>query len=527
MPKVPGFDRWGFSAMISGSAKTAMRIPGTLVLQMMAVALTLVLWMAAAGDLTARPRLAAIAVDASSGDIVYQKNVDSTAYPASLTKVMTLYLLFEDMRAGKLSLSSRFTISPHAAAQQPTKLGLKPGETISVRDAIGAVVTRSANDIAVAIAEGLEGSESAFAARMTRTARAMGMTKTTFRNASGLPDWRQKTTARDMATLGLRMQRDFPKEFHFFSTRTFIYDGHRIGNHNHLLGRVDGVDGIKTGYTQMSGFNLLTSIERNGKRMVAVVMGAPTGRWRNAYMTRLVDRLYRTAHLKPLHRVAALAGHPPGYVAPPVRQALRVDTPPLPRPKPELTAAKPVLVADNVASQPVAQPVTQPLTQVESALAIMQVTPPGEKVADASKQQATTFKTVVVETLPKTDKTTVPTSTTGKIGDATQVVAEKALLAQPASEQAGKRSVSWNIQVGAFPTPEGAKRRIDTALSTGIKVLDAKSAFTMKADVGGDTVYRARFSGFDEKAARSACRLLKRKGLGCFPLAPSAVARAG
>ena len=353
--------------MTSISANTAMRFTGTLFGQVLAVTLALVLWMAAAGDLTARPRLAAIAVDASSGDIVYQKNIDSTAYPASLTKVMTLYLLFEDMRAGKVSLSSRFTISAHAAAQQPTKLGLKAGESISVRDAIGVVVTRSANDIAVAIAEGLEGSEEAFAARMTRTARAMGMTKTTFHNASGLPDSRQKTTARDMATLGLRIQRDFPKQFHFFSTKTFHYAGRKIGNHNHLLGRVDGVDGIKTGYTRMSGFNLITSIERGGKRMVAVVMGAPTGRWRNAYMTRMVDRLYKTASLKPLRHVAALAGDPPGYVAPPVHQALRVDTPPLPRPKPDLAPDTPVVVAVKAAaSQPVVQVPQVP--QVASAL---------------------------------------------------------------------------------------------------------------------------------------------------------------
>ena len=521
MSRAPGFDRWGFSAMIGSSALPAMRIPGTVLSQVLAVALTLVLWMAAAGDLAARPSVAAIAVDASSGAIVYQKNIDSTAYPASLTKVMTLYLLFEDMRAGKISLSSRFTISAHAAAQQPTKLGLKPGATISVRDAIGAVVTRSANDIAVAIAEGLEGSEPAFAARMTRTARAMGMTSTTFHNASGLPDRRQKTTARDMATLGLRIQRDFPKQFHFFSTRTFHYAGRKIGNHNRLLGHVDGVDGIKTGYTRMSGFNLITSIERGGKRMVAVVMGASSGRWRNAYMTRLVNRLYKTARLKPLRRVAALAGHPPGYIAPPVHQALKVDTPPLPRPKPDLNADKPVVVAAKAASKPVAK-----VESVQSALKILQVAPPTEQVAKTGKQ-ATTFKTVVVETLDNTDKARVPTSTTGKIGDAAQLVAEKALLAQPVTEDAPKQAISWNIQVGAFPTPEGAKRRIDTALSTGIKALDAKSAFTMKADVGGDTVYRARFSGFDEKAARSACRLLKRKGLGCFPLAPAAIARAG
>ncbi len=518
------------------AAKLAMHMPGNFVSLVLAAVLTLALWMAAAGDLAARPRLAAIAVDASSGAIVYQKNIDATAYPASLTKVMTLYLLFEDMRAGKVSLSSRLTISAHAAAQQPTKLGLKPGETISVRDAIGAVVTRSANDIAVAIAEGLGGTETAFAARMTRTARAMGMTRTTFHNASGLPDWRQKTTARDMATLGLRIQRDFPREFHYFSTEVFRYGGQNISNHNHLLGHVDGVDGIKTGYTRMSGFNLITSIERGGKRMVAVVMGAPTGRWRNNYMTRMVDNLYKTARLKPLRQVATLAGHPPGYVAPPVRQALKVDTPPLPRPKPDLTPEKPAVVEAVLNSEPVAQVQSTPDTvkPIEAVannepVSDVQNTSDTAQIAEADKQ-ATTFKTVVVETFSnseKADETKVATSTTGKIGDATKPVDEQVLLTQPIAREAAKEAVSWNIQVGAFPTPDGARRRIDAALSTGIKVLDAKSAFTMKANVGGDTIYRARFSGFDEKAARSACRLLKRKGVGCFPLAPAAVARAG
>ncbi len=470
-----------------------------------ALIITLVAWMATAGVAEARPAFSAIAVDASNGRILYQSHIDSPRYPASLTKVMTLYLLFEDLRAGKVSLSARFTVSRHAAAQQPSKLGLKPGSTISVSDAIGALVTKSANDIAVTVAEGLEGSESAFAARMTRTARALGMTRTTFHNASGLPDNRQKTTARDMATLGLRIQRDFPKQFAHFSTQRFSYDGRSFRNHNHLLGRLRGVDGIKTGYTRVSGFNLICSIERDGKRMVGVVMGGRTSRARNAYMKRMLERMFKSGKLKPELRVAALAGHPPGYVPKPVTQALRVDTPPLPRPRPDLAQnnnAKPAVVEAAIGTDVASAPETAP----EPAKA---------------EVQATSFESVQVEEAGKSDS--LKMKTTGSIGNAAQIVGEKA-LAQPAIKPSAEpaQKETWNIQVGAFPTPDGARRRIDAALSTGIGVLDGKSAFTMRADVGGDTIYRARFFGFNEHDARHACRLLKRKGLGCFPLAPSA-----
>ncbi|MBZ0230256.1 MAG: D-alanyl-D-alanine carboxypeptidase, partial [Bauldia sp.] len=189
---------------------------------------------------------AAIVVDAKSGKVLYSSNADARCYPASLTKMMTLYMLFEALDSGKVTLSSRITISKHAAAQPPSKLGLKPGQTIAVKDAILALVTRSANDIAAAIGERLGGTESGFASKMTAKARAIGMKSTTFRNASGLPDPAQITTARDMALLGRALQDRFPKYFAYFKTPSFTYGGRKIGNHNRLLGRVAGVDGIKT-----------------------------------------------------------------------------------------------------------------------------------------------------------------------------------------------------------------------------------------------------------------------------------------
>jgi D-alanyl-D-alanine carboxypeptidase len=231
---------------------------------------------------------AALVVDANSGRTLYAADENELRHPASLTKVMTLYLLFEQLEKGRLTLESPITVSAHAAAQAPSKLGLEPGEAISVDNAIKAVVTRSANDVAVAIGENIAGDEDSFADMMTRKAHALGMAHTTYVNASGLPDDRQITTAHDLAVLGQAVQQRFPRYFRYFSTHSFDYAGETIGNHNHLLGRVDGVDGIKTGYTRASGFNLLTSVHRDGRSLVAVVMGGPTAYARDRLMEQLI-----------------------------------------------------------------------------------------------------------------------------------------------------------------------------------------------------------------------------------------------
>jgi D-alanyl-D-alanine carboxypeptidase len=234
------------------------------------------------------PAFAALVVDANSGRTLYAASENETRHPASLTKVMTLYLLFEQLEKGRLSMESPITMSAHAASQAPSKLGLEPGEAITVDNAIKAVVTRSANDVAVAIAENIGGDEDSFAEMMTRKAHALGMSRTTYVNASGLPDDRQITTAHDLAVLGQAVQERFPRYFHYFSTHSFDYAGETIGNHNHLLGRVDGVDGIKTGYTRASGFNLLTSVHRDGRSLVAVVMGGASAYSRDRLMEQLI-----------------------------------------------------------------------------------------------------------------------------------------------------------------------------------------------------------------------------------------------
>ena len=252
-----------------------------------------------------------IVVDANSGTVLHSTNPDAQRHPASLTKIMTLYLLFEQLEAGKLKLDSQLPVSKEAAGQMPTKLGLKPGSTLAVEDAIKGMVTRSANDAAVVVAEAIAGDEDAFARLMTRKAQTLGMSRTIYKNASGLPDSGQVTTARDQSTLGRAVQERFPRYYKYFSIRTFTFRGQSIGNHNHLLGRVEGVDGIKTGYVNASGFNLVTSVHRGNRYLVAVVMGGSSAGSRDAKMRDLINDKIAMASVK---RTAPMVAE--GFVPP-------------------------------------------------------------------------------------------------------------------------------------------------------------------------------------------------------------------
>jgi D-alanyl-D-alanine carboxypeptidase (penicillin-binding protein 5/6) len=222
-------------------------------------------------------KYAAIVVDAKSGEVLYAKNADAARYPASVTKVMTLYLAFEALASGKLELEDRVVFSPRASAQSPTKLGVRAGDSISVQQAMQSMATKSANDAAVALAEKLGGTEQKFAALMTLRAQELGMTNSHFVNASGLPDSRQISTARDLAILSRAVMRDYPQYYKLFSTTAFVFRGQTMGNHNKLLYRMEGVDGIKTGFTNASGFNVAVSAVRDNRRLIAIVMGGPSG----------------------------------------------------------------------------------------------------------------------------------------------------------------------------------------------------------------------------------------------------------
>ena len=236
-----------------------------------------------------RPPYAAIVVDDKSGFVLHDVSADEPRHPASLTKIMTLYLLFEQLDEGKLNLDTPLPISTQAALQPPTKLGLKANQTIKVEDAIKGLVTKSANDAAVVVAEAIGGSEAEFAKLMTLKARALGMTSTTYVNASGLPAEEQITTARDQAVLGRAIQHRFPGHYQYFATPSFHYKGTEMRNHNALLGQVKGVDGIKTGYTEASGYNLVSSVRRDERHIVAVVLGGTSNAGRDARMRQLIE----------------------------------------------------------------------------------------------------------------------------------------------------------------------------------------------------------------------------------------------
>ena len=238
-------------------------------------------------------KYASIVIDMETGQVLHDRDADETRHPASLTKVMTLYLVFDAIESGKLKLSDRLTVSKAAARAQPSKLGLKAGTTIKVEDAIRALVTKSANDVAIVIAEKLGGgTEAKFVTKMNAKAKELGMHATTFRNASGLPDKRQVTTARDMAKLAEAVYLDHKNRYNYFALSSFTWGKRKYLNHNELLRKVDGVDGIKTGFTNASGYNLMASAERNGRRVIAIMLGGTTGRSRDAHVRDLIEAAF-------------------------------------------------------------------------------------------------------------------------------------------------------------------------------------------------------------------------------------------
>ena len=246
-------------------------------------------FMTSAADAANLRKYAGIVVDAKTGKTLYSSGADAKRYPASVAKVMTLYVLFEELAAGRLKLNSKLKVSKYASGAEPTKLYLKAGGTISVSDAIQSLVTKSANDAARVIAENISGTEGKFAIRMTKTARALGMSRTTYKNASGLPNSKQITTVRDQARLGMAVFQHFPQYYKYFKIKSFRYGSKTFGNHNSLLGRVKGVDGLKTGYIRAAGFNLLTSVRVGNRHIIVVGFGFNKSAARNAKVASLIN----------------------------------------------------------------------------------------------------------------------------------------------------------------------------------------------------------------------------------------------
>ena len=262
-------------------------------------------------------KYASIIMNEKSGKVYHSINADTRNYPASLTKIMTLYMIFEKLKNKKIKMNTKLKVSKRASRQPPSKLGLYPGQKITVKQAILALVTKSANDVATVVAENLEKTERRFAYKMTKKAKSIGLTRTIFKNASGLPNRGQLSTARDMAKLGVAIRKNFPEFFYFFNKKTFVFNGIEYRNHNNLLGSYFGTDGIKTGYTNASGFNLVASVERNGQRIIGVVFGGKTARTRDKHMVKLLNKFIKT----PVVRTAKLSEIPsqrPDFISYPV-----------------------------------------------------------------------------------------------------------------------------------------------------------------------------------------------------------------
>ncbi|MCP4181805.1 MAG: D-alanyl-D-alanine carboxypeptidase [Hyphomicrobiales bacterium] len=453
----------------------------------------------------AGPKYAGIVMDAKTGKILYSHKANDARYPASLTKMMTLYLMFEALDQGKITKKTRIRMSKYAASKPPSKLGVKAGRTLSAEQAILSLVTKSANDVATAVAEHLGGSESNFAARMTKRARQLGMRKTTFRNASGLTAKGQLTTAKDMAILGLALREHYPKHYRYFSTRLFKYRKRKYGNHNRLLGRVKGVDGIKTGYTQASGFNLVSSVRHKKRSIVAVVMGGKSGKSRNAQMQKLISKYLNKATRRSKKKMlvasinkqvattqlASVVQLPKQGPMPIFRQ--QVDDPALLRIEQAHVAS--ITFANNKRRLS-----KRSFNVIRNKLLSMNNTQsPSPK--HNSKSSIDNLITASVET--KTPVTSV--SRVNK-----SVIQFK--------------SSGWQVQVGAVPDQTNALLLLSKTRQR-MPSLDNARKFGEIHDYlepvvkNGTTLYRARFAGFEsKKSARSACKAMKTQKIACLAL---------
>lgn len=441
----------GLKMLLSGGGKTIK----TQIIAVLTVFLAFATFLAAPSEADAR-RYAAIVIDAETGQVLHAANPDRQAYPASMTKMMTLYMLFEQIEAGRYSLDSKLKVSARAAGMPPSKLGLAPGSTIRVEDAIKALVTKSANDVAVVVAEAVAGSEYKFGLRATEKARALGMSRTVFRNASGLPDRHQLSTARDMARLSQALMRNFPQYYPYFSIKSFTYKGRTYRNHNKLLDSYPGVDGLKTGYIRASGFNLAASAERRGRRIIAVVYGGRTSRSRNAHMVELLDR---------------------GWARMAVAAVVRPDAPP-----PE----KPAILAGV--------PTTSGMTQTASLGATDAALPaPKADVAAAA-----------------------PTAPAVVLGGEVILppIRPDAVIGQGDADI--ELSDSHGIQVGAFSDPRRAQDAAKDAVQAAPAYLVGQAIRISQIDGDKGKLYRARLIGLEENDAEAVCQLLRRQQRACI-----------
>lgn len=493
---------------------------------------------------------AALVMDAYSGKVLYARNADEYRYPASLTKVMTLYLLFEKLEAGQTTLKSRITMTPRGAGMPPSKLGLRAGQTISVEDAILALVTRSANDVASATGAFIAGTEDEFAEVMTRKARALGMTRTTYRNASGLPNSAQRTTARDQATLAKRMREDFPQYYHYFSTEYFVWGKARIRNHNRLLGEYKGTTGLKTGYINASGFNLTATVERDDKFLIGVVMGGKKAKMRDAQMIELLDRTFpraiamkngsatmmasNTPAPKPVVRPVGLVANEDRAALLQLASAVEVSTSPVEeyRAPDNLTAEAPTPVAmaslAAPAPMPASKPIEAPATEaVASAAPVDSVTAyavAALRTAEGPVRQA--GREIGNFLVAPANASVSPEAAANPL---LRTAANDPTRREPPAAQSWRDGDplipegTWIIQIGAYADQSDAVDSIRKAMRAAPSELGDAVPVTIPVKTANNrTLYRSRFGGFEgENAAKNACGRLARQSIQCVPIPPS------
>ena len=458
----------------------------------------------------AAERHSAFVVDANTGQVLYSDDADELRYPASLTKMMTLYMLFEAMESGRVSLSTPMSVSAYASARPPTKLRLKPGSTLTVQEAILGLVTLSANDASVVIAEHLGGSEPRFAQMMTAKARQLGMSRTIFRNANGLPNEQQRTTARDMATLGMALREHFPSQYRFFSTKSFNFRGRTINSHNRLVGRIRGVDGIKTGYINASGFNLVSSLFDGNRKIVGVVFGGNTAAARDNEMAKLLNKYLPAASTQSTGPLVAeqqrgARVHPEPQVA----EAAAPKNVPLPQ-----FSNRKVSINERIAEaygssagdaiSRVSRDMPRGVVGREAIRAAL-VTPAQETARPAAAPSAAAAygesRPVPRASIP--EGSDFDPQTTGS-------VMSRALL--PNSP--------WAVQIAATPDRDQAMRMLSEAKAKGGSPLARATAVAQAVGSGSQTLYRARFAGFASKEqANGACDALKKRSYKCFAIA--------
>lgn len=485
----------------SGAAALSARPAGDrLAAAVLAFALALVLTIlpcagtsARADEGTSNPKYAAIVVEADTGRVLYARRADSERYPASLTKMMTLYMLFKALNEGKITLDDKFSVSTRASQQAPSKLGVPPGSKVKVEDVIESLVIQSANDIAVVVAENLGGSESNFARMMTDQARAMGMNRTTYKNASGLPNPGQVTTARDLYVLADRLMTDYPQYYHYFSRTTFTYGSRRFKNHNHLVGKVEGVDGIKTGYTRASGFNLVTSASRNGHRLIAVVLGGRSVKSRDDHMKSLIGTQFAALNKMYKNSVASFS--------------------PAPRTKPE----DDVDVADVPA--PRIKPALDANGDIVVSLDAMAPSDPGPQIQVARNEAPVIAPAALARIEPVVPADGVPVVGAPRPNPLRAVDDEaEGDIAEPDEATNGADS-TWGIQIGAYVSQDTATSRLQAARTALPDVLASLNQLIVRVDVDGTTFYRARFGPFTKKQAEDTCAALAPHGFRCFAVA--------